>query len=72
MGTCAECKHSKMEKIVLTSERKCKRLHPQTGDPIDSLTSCESQRCFPWPLDLLHGVCGNRGRFFEKKEEEND
>lgn len=51
---------------------QCRRIDPKTGEPISFGSTCDLQRSVPWPLDLVYGFCGKRGRFFKLKEEKRD
>ncbi len=33
-----------------------------------AFAACSAQRRYPWPLDVLAGMCGRRGRFYAPKD----
>lgn len=60
---CIECEHFSEASF---RGGDCNRSDPKTGVGV-FLKSVEYQRQGWWPFDMMMGVCGSRGRFYQTK-----
>jgi len=71
MKICADCKWYRLRTFG-----ECEA--PQNKSDINIVTGrasyqwiyCDTHRLKTWPWDILMGVCGRRGRWFEPEEKE--